>query len=83
MRTLKKASIRKIEFNLPGKITIKLEDGRILIVPVSMFPEIKKMSVAGRRKCTIVDDRTLLFRESDKVYHLEDFMGTEENWKSR
>ena len=70
-------------FDTPGKITLKLEDGRLIITPLKYFPEIKKMSVDKRRKYTIVDERTILFTHSDSVYHLEDFMGLENKWSER
>ncbi|MEI6815276.1 MAG: DUF2442 domain-containing protein [Bacteroidota bacterium] len=76
-------SIEKILFDTPGKITIRLEDGRIIITPLKYFPELQKLSVAKRKKHTIVDDRTILFSFADSIYHLEDFMGLESNWKQR
>ncbi len=75
--------IEKILFDVPGKITLKLEDGRIIITPLRYFPEIQKLSVDKRKKYTIVDDRTILFSYSDSIYHLEDFMGLENNWRQR
>ena len=75
--------IEKVIFDMPGKITIKLEDGRIIITPLRYFPEIQKLSVDKRKKYTIVDDRTILFSYSDSVYHLEDFIGLENNWRQR
>lgn len=75
--------IEKILFDIPGKITLKLEDGRIIITPLKYFPEIQKLSVDKRKKYTIVDDRTILFSYSDSVYHLEDFIGLESNWRER
>ena len=79
----KTMSIEKILFDTPGKITIRLEDGRIIITPLKYFPELQKLSVAQRKKHTIVDDRTILFSFADSIYHLEDFMGLESNWKQR
>ncbi|MFM8917110.1 MAG: DUF2442 domain-containing protein, partial [Bacteroidota bacterium] len=64
----KTISIKKISFNLAGKISINLEDGRILIIPLKYFPDIKKLPVEKRKKYTIVDDRTVLFSHSDNVY---------------
>lgn len=79
----KSICIEKILFDIPGKITLKLEDGRIIITPLKYFPEIQKLSVDKRKKYTIVDDRTILFSYSDSVYHLEDFIGLENNWRQR
>lgn len=79
----KTMSIEKILFDLPGKITIKLEDGRIFITPLKYFPELQKLPLEKRKKYTIVDDRTILFSFSDSIYHLEDFIGLEKKWKQR
>ena len=76
-------SIEKILFDSPGKITIKLDDGRIVIIPLKYFPEIQKLPMDKRKKYTIVDDRTVLFSFSDSIYHLEDFMGLESKWRQR
>lgn len=75
--------IEKVLFDLPGKITLKMLDGRMIISPLRYFPDIQKMSVDKRKKNTIVDDRTILFSYSDAVYHLEDFIGMESNWRLR
>ncbi len=78
-----KMAIEKINFDIAGKISLKLEDGRVIIVPLKYFPEIQKLSVDKRKKHTIVDDRTILFAHSNNVYHLEDFMGLESKWRER
>ncbi|MBU6159111.1 MAG: DUF2442 domain-containing protein [Bacteroidetes bacterium] len=79
----KQICIERINFDSPGKISLKLEDGRIIIVPLKYFPELSKLPLEKRKKYTIVDDRTVLFTHSDSVYHLEDFMGLESKWKER
>lgn len=76
-------SIKKMNFEIPGKISLHLEDGREIIVPLKYFPELRKMTVEKREKCTIVDDTTLVFAYSDSIYHLEDFMHLEDKWKQR
>jgi hypothetical protein len=83
--TLKNSSISisKLNFDIAGKISLKLEDGRVIIVPLKYFPDIQKLTVEKRKKYTIVDDRTVLFSYSDFVYHLEDFMGLENKWRER
>ena len=75
--------INKIGFDTPGKIGIVLKDGRELTVPLRYFPEIKNLSVSDRKKYTIVDDRTIFFKSLSSIYHIEDFMGLEENWRNR
>ena len=75
--------IEKINFDLPGKMSLKFEDGRLIIIPLKYFPEIKNLSVDKRKKHTIVDDRTVLFSHSNQVYHLEDFLFLEEKWRER
>lgn len=83
--TLKNSTIciEKLTFDIAGKMSLKLEDGRVIIVPLKYFPDIQKLSVEKRKKYTIVDDRTILFYYSDSVYHLEDFMGLEGKWRER
>lgn len=75
--------IEKLKFDRPGKMAIVLGDGRELIVPLKYFPDLKKLSLEKRKKYTIVDDRTVLFRFSESIYHLEDFFGLENGWRER
>ena len=78
-----KICIEKLKFDIAGKISLKLEDGRVIIVPLKYFPDIQKLPVEKRKKYTIVDDRAILFSYSDSVYHSEDFMGLESKWRER
>jgi hypothetical protein len=75
--------IEKIVFDKPGIITLKLDDGRVFMTPLRYFPELLKLPLPKRKQCTIVDDRIILFRHSDIIYHLEDFIGLEEKWRER
>jgi hypothetical protein len=83
--TLKNTTIfiEKLLFNARGKITIKMEDGRLFIIPLKYFPELQKLNVDKRKKYTIVDDRTILFAYLDSIYHLEDFIGLKGKWQGR
>ena len=83
--TLKNTTIciEKLLFNKLGKITIKMEDGRLFIIPLRYFPELQKLSIDKRKKYTIVDNRIILFVHSDSVCHLEDFIGLEGKWQER
>lgn len=40
-----KPVIEKVDFSMRGHISIYLQDGRIIIAPLSKFPYIKKMSL--------------------------------------
>ena len=79
----KTMSIQKILFETPGKMSIKLDDGRVIIIPLKYFPELQKLSLDKRKKYTIVDDRTILFSFTNSIYHLEDFIGLEGKWRER
>jgi hypothetical protein len=42
--------IEKVLFDLPGKITLKMQDGRMIISLLKYFPDKQKMSVDKRKK---------------------------------
>ncbi len=65
----------RISFRRHDFLTINLEDGRILSVPLSRFPTIAKLSTEQRRKYHIADGIALMFPGDDEVYHIDDFMG--------
>ncbi|HDY87261.1 MAG TPA: DUF2442 domain-containing protein [bacterium] len=58
-----------------GKIHLYLNDGRIIYVPISKFPEIKKLSVEQRKRCNKLAGFGLMFDDLDEVYHISDFLG--------
>lgn len=67
--------IRKLDFTkLKGKLLAYLTDGREIAVPVSFFPDIKKMSIARRQEWMILDDQYFTFENMSKVYSLTDLM---------
>ena len=47
--------IEKLSFDLVGKISLKLEDGRVIIVPLKYFPDIQKMPVEKRKISFLLD----------------------------
>jgi len=75
--------VKEMRFDKVGKINISLKDGRVFIIPIKYFPELKKLPIEKRKKYTIVDDRTILFSNLNSVYHLEDFIGLESKWRER
>jgi len=44
-----KICIEKLNFDSVGKISLKLEDGRVIIVPLKYFPDIQKLPVEKRK----------------------------------
>ena len=46
--------IKNVSFPKRGKMQVLLEDGRIVIVSVSKFPSVKKLSMAQRKKWYIL-----------------------------
>ena len=59
---------------LRGKFIARLTDGREIIIPVSMFPEIRKMSVKERDKWMILDDQYFTFEHMSKIYSIIDLL---------
>ncbi len=76
-----KPAIKKLAFENRGKFELYLEDGRIITVPLSVFPEIKKLNSAQRKKWYIIDDVGFSFDDCDEVYHMEQVLGRFENYK--
>ena len=66
--------IKKIAFEQRGKINILLEDGRLIMVPVSKFPSIKKLTPQQRKKWYLFGNG-FSFDDCDEVYHLEQILG--------
>jgi len=66
--------IKKITFEQRGKINIQLEDGRLILVPVSKFPSIKKLTPIQRKKWYLFGNG-FSFDDSNEVYHLEQILG--------
>ncbi len=67
--------IKKLDFSgYRGKLCAMLTDGRIIIVPISFFPDIKKLSVKEREDWMILDDQFFTFRNFSRVYEVTDLM---------
>jgi len=73
--------IKKISFNQNGKMDVYLDDGRIIIVPLSLFPSIKKLNFTERKKWQILDDSGFTFENGDEVYHIEQVLGRYDDYK--
>lgn len=66
--------ISKVVFEI-GKIILFLSDKRIIVSPISKFPDIKRMSLNERKRCRLLAGYGLMFEKSNKIYHLSDFLG--------
>lgn len=67
--------IRKLDFTkVKGKLLAYLTDGREIVVPISFFPDIKKLPVAKREDWMILDDQYFTFANLSKVYSINDLM---------
>ena len=67
--------IKKLDFNVKrGAMAVFLTDGREVIVPVSMFPDIKKLSKAQREDYMIMDDQYFSFESLSCIYSIKDVL---------
>ena len=72
--------IKKISFPIRGKMQVDLQDGRIVIVPLSAFPSIKKLPQKERDKWFIIGGG-LSFEHSNEVLHIEQILGNYANYE--
>ncbi|MBQ9285942.1 MAG: hypothetical protein IJ209_06665 [Bacteroidaceae bacterium] len=67
--------IKKLDFGVKrGTMAVFLTDGREVIVPVSMFPDIKQLSRADREDWMIMDDQYFSFEKLSKIYSVKDVL---------
>ncbi len=67
--------IKKLDFNVKrGAMAVFLTDGREVIVPVKMFPEIKNMSKKQREDYMIMDDQYFSFDAVSKIFSVKDIL---------
>lgn len=70
-----KVGIKNMNFTSKrGKIIATLTDGRIIIVPVSFFPDIKNLSVRQREEWMVLDDQYFTFEHLTRIYSIVDLM---------
>jgi hypothetical protein len=72
--------IKTVSFSVKGRIKIELKDGRILIVPVSAFPSIKKLSMKDRKKWYRFGNG-FSFDNCDEVFHIEQILGNFQKYR--
>ncbi len=67
--------IKKLDFGMKrGAMAVFLTDGRVVIVPVSMFPDIKRLSRSQREDYMIMDDQYFSFDAMSKIYSVKDVL---------
>ena len=67
--------IRKLAFGEKrGKMAVYLTDGREVIVPISLFPEIKRLNSAQRKDWMVLDDQFFTFDAISKIYSVKDVL---------
>ena len=67
--------IKKLDFNVKrGAMAVFLTDGREVIVPVKMFPEIKNLSKKQREDYMIMDDQYFSFDAICKIFSVKDIL---------
>ncbi|MBR4997602.1 MAG: hypothetical protein IKY84_07060 [Bacteroidaceae bacterium] len=55
-------------------MAVYLTDGREVIVPISMFPDIKRLSRAEREDYMIMDNQYFSFETLSKIYSVKDIL---------
>ena len=67
--------IRKLAFGEKrGKMAVYLSDGREVLVPISLFPEIKRLKSAQREDWMVLDDQFFTFDAISKIYSVKDVL---------
>lgn len=57
-----------------GYMVVYLTDGREVMVPISWFPDIKRLTRAQREDYMIIDDQYFSFEASSKIYSVKDVL---------
>ena len=66
---------KKLDFNVKrGAMAAYLTDGREVIVPVSMFPDIKHLTKKQREDWMIMDDQYFSFEALSRIYSIKDLL---------
>lgn len=67
--------IKKLDFKVKrGVMAVYLTDGRVVLVPISMFPDIKRLTKAQREDWMIMDDQYFSFENLSKIYSVKDVL---------
>ena len=72
--------IKKLSFDIKGKMKVTLCDGRIIVAPLSTFPSIKKLTLQQRKKWYLFGNG-FSFDDCTEVFHIEQILGNSENYR--
>ena len=72
--------IKKVSFPIRGKMSVTLEDGRIIVVPISAFPSIKKVPVSERKQYYLTAGG-VTWDSCSEVIHIEQILGNYNNYR--
>ena len=72
--------IKKVTFPIRGKMSVALEDGRIIVVPISAFPSIKKVPVSERTQYYLTAGG-VTWDSCPEIIHIEQILGNYNNYK--
>ena len=69
--------IKKIDFGEKrGMMAVYLTDGRVVMVPVGMFSDIKRLNRRQREEWMVVDDQYFTFEHDSRIYYIKDVLRT-------
>ena len=67
--------IKKLDFGQKrGMMAVYLTDGRVVLVPVGMFPDIKRLTSKQRDEWMILDDQYFTFEHVSRIYSVKDVL---------
>ncbi|MDE5813519.1 MAG: hypothetical protein K2H72_04465 [Muribaculaceae bacterium] len=67
--------IKKLDFNQKrGKMAVYLTDGREVLVPVGLFPEIKRLNKLQREDYMILYGQFFSFEAISKIFSIKDIL---------
>lgn len=67
--------IKKLDFNENrGMMAVYLTGGREVLVPVGLFPEIKRLRKSQRENYMIMDDQFFSFEAISKIFSVKDIL---------
>ena len=72
--------IKKVSFSIRGKMSVSLEDGRVITVPISAFPSIKKVPVNERKRYYLTAGG-VTWDSCPEVIHIEQILGNYNKYK--